>query len=79
MVSKAEKSQVTGLFNLYCEAYGEDPSDRIHALKQAALRENGITDDSRKLLQEMAKLRQDMQKNQRKDELHVENRNMRQE
>ncbi len=56
MITKAEKTKVTSLFNLLAEANGEDPNDLLHQLKVKELEKNNIDEGSRMLLQQMAKL-----------------------
>lgn len=56
VITKAEKTKVTSLFNLLAEANGEDPNDLLHQLKVSELEKNNIDEGSRMLLQQMAKL-----------------------
>ncbi|MBC1628457.1 hypothetical protein HB952_11360 [Listeria welshimeri] len=56
VITKAEKTKVTSLFNLLAEANGEDPNDLLHQLKVRELEKNNIDEGSRMLLQQMAKL-----------------------
>ncbi|WP_088816425.1 hypothetical protein [Listeria goaensis] len=75
MISKSEKSQVSSLYNLYCEAYGRDVNNEIHLLKQKALQENGITKESQKLLKKMIEMRKELKQNGREVSTFDESKN----
>lgn len=75
-VSKAEKAKISNLFNLAAEAFGYDPNDALHELKVQSLKEQGVTEESRPLLQKMVYLQKekaDLQK--RKEGINGEKQN----
>lgn len=62
MITKADRTRVTTLFNLFAEANGKDSSELLHELKDAELKKFSITEDSKPMLQMMVNLQKENQK-----------------